>query len=423
MFALVDCNNFYASCERVFNPSLWGKPVVVLSNNDGCIVARSNEAKALGIRMGEPAFEIADLLQKKQVAVFSSNYALYADMSERVIQALTHLTPFVEVYSIDEAFLDLSRLPLNALPEFARTIKKTVKQWTGIPVSVGIAPTKTLAKAANYFAKHHAQGIYLLTQPAQIQQTLAQMPVQEVWGIGRQYAKMLLKNGITTALQLSRQPHEWVKKHLHLPGLRLVYELNGVSCLPVNLFTPPKKGICTSRSFGQEQTQLSALREAVATFTARCAEKLRQQQSYAGMLTVFIHTNPFKPHLPQYTGTRTICLPTATHHTALLISHALSALDAIYRPHYVYKKAGVYVSNITPAQQVQANLFNAAEAITPKQRQLTQAIDAINSLMGRDTVRYAVQGFNHNWKLRQLKRSPRYTTCWEELLTIVVSGY
>jgi len=416
MFALADCNNFYASCERVFNPKLQGRPVVVLSNNDGCIVARSNEAKQLGIRMGEPAFKIKDLLQQHKVAVFSSNYALYADMSERVMQTLRQLTPFLEVYSIDEAFIDLRRFAPHTLPDFAGRVRQTVGQWTGIPVSVGMAPTKTLAKVANFYAKKSPDGVYLLLCPADIENALQQLPVAEVWGIGRQYEKLLYKNGVETALQLRQLPDGWIQQQLGIVGLRLVHELRGISCLPAQLFTPPKKGICTSRSFGHGVTEPAPLQEAVANFAVRCAEKLRRQQSCANLLTVFIHSNPFKPHLPQYSNSITLQLPAAAQHNADLIQQALWGLQKIYRPGFVYKKAGVYVSGIVPQSGVQGNLFG--QKSRERQTQLSKAIDALNQRMGRDTVRYAIQGYERVWKLRQEQLSPRYTTCWNELLTI-----
>lgn len=421
MFAVVDCNNFYVSCERVFNPALNGKPVVVLSNNDGCIIARSNEAKALGIKMGVPAFRIAEFLHQNQVAVYSSNYALYGDLSHRVMNVLEQFTPELEIYSIDEAFLNLAGLPVH-LEEYARKIRATVLKNVGIPVSVGIGPTKVLAKTANHYAKKvpENQGIYVLDSPAKIDEALKLFAIDEVWGIGRQYSKLLKSIGVQTAWDFIQLQDGWVKKRMTVVGLRVKKELEGVSCLEMELIPTAKKVICTSRSFGESQTELEPIREAVATYAARCGEKLRRQHSYAGMLMVFIHTNGFKANEPQYERNFVCKLPVPTNNTMELIRYALFALEAIYRKGYRYKKAGVLVLDIVPENQVQGALFDRVDR--PKHAAVMKTLDAINSKYGRDTLKVAAQGTGKDkkWRLRQEKLSPSYTTKWDDIIAVRV---
>lgn len=419
MFALVDCNNFYASCERVFNPALNSKPVVVLSNNDGCVIARSSEAKALGIKMGVPAFQIAEFLQKNGVAVHSSNYALYGDLSHRVMCTLGQFTPELEIYSIDEAFLNLGGLSVDWV-EYAQRIRKTVLKNIGIPVSVGIGPTKTLAKTANHYAKKipENQGIYVLDSAAKINDALKLFDVDEIWGIGRQYSKLLKSLNIKTAWDFTQLADSWVKKRMTVVGLRVKKELEGISCLELELIPSAKKVICTSRSFGEAQTELEPLREAVATYAARCAAKLRKQRSCAGMLMVFIHTNGFKANEPQYERNFVCKLPVATNSTIELIRYALFALEAIYKKGYRYKKAGVLVMDIVEENQIQGSLFDRVDR--DKHTAIMKAIDDINSRFGRDALKIAVQGSGKKWKLRQEKLSPRYTTNWKDIIKIRV---
>lgn len=421
MFAVVDCNNFYVSCERVFNPALNGKPVVVLSNNDGCIIARSDEAKALGIKMGVPAFRIAEFLHQNQVAVYSSNYALYGDLSHRVMSVLEQFTPELEIYSIDEAFLNLAGLPVH-LEEYARKIRATVLKNVGIPVSVGIGPTKVLAKTANHYAKKvpENQGIYVLDSPAKIDEALKLFAIDEVWGIGRQYSKLLKSIGVQTAWDFIQLQDGWVKKRMTVVGLRVKKELEGVSCLEMELIPTAKKVICTSRSFGESQTELEPIREAVATYAARCGEKLRRQHSCAGMLMVFIHTNGFKANEPQYERNFVCKLPVPTNNTMELIRYALFALEAIYRKGYRYKKAGVLVLDIVPENQVQGSLFDRVDR--PKHAAVMKTLDAINSKYGRDTLKVAAQGTGKDkkWRLRQEKLSPSYTTKWDDIIAVRV---
>lgn len=419
MFALVDCNNFYASCERVFNPALNGKPVVVLSNNDGCIIARSNEAKTLGIKMGAPAFQMAKFLQKNDVAVYSSNYALYGDLSHRVMSTLEQFTPELEIYSIDEAFLNLTGLSVD-FTEYARKIQRTVIKNVGIPVSVGIGPTKVLTKTANHYAKKSPenQGIYVLDSPAKIDEALKLFEIDEVWGIGRQYAKLLRSLNVKTAWDFTQLQDGWVKKRMTVVGLRVKKELEGISCLEIELIPPAKKVICTSRSFGESQTEPEPLREAVATYATRCAAKLRKQHSCAGMLMVFIHTNGFVENEPQYEKNFVCKLPVATNSTMELIRYALFALQAIYKKGYRYKKAGVLAFDIVPEDQVQGALFDNVDR--PKHTAIMKTLDGINSKYGRDTLKLAIQGSGKKWKLRQEKLSPSYTTDWKNIITIRV---
>lgn len=419
MFALVDCNNFYVSCERVFRPDLQGRPVVVLSNNDGCIIARSNEAKQLGIKMGEPAFKIADFLAAHQVAVFSSNYALYGDLSHRVMCTLGQFTPELEVYSIDEAFLNLAGLSVE-WAEYARTIRTTVGRNIGIPVSIGVAPTKVLAKVANHLAKKNPEqnGVCVLASPEKIAEVLSSFPVEEVWGIGRQYTKLLHKNRVYTAGEFLQLDDGWVRRKMTVVGLRIKKELEGISCLEMELIPPAKKVICTSRSFGQEQSELEPLTETVATYAARCAEKLRRQRSCAGMMMVFLHTNSFKEHEPQYAKNLVYKLPVPTNSTIELIRYASAGLRMIYKKGYRYKKAGVIVMEIVPEDRIQGSLFDRVDR--EKQAVVMRKIDEINAKYGRDTLKVAAQGSGEKWKLRQEKLSPCYTTRWEDIIKVRV---
>lgn len=419
MYALIDCNNFYASCERLFNPKWVNKPLVVLSNNDGCVIARSNEAKKIGIRMGQPAFEMKELLEKEDVAVCSSNYSLYGDISERVMQSIKTLVDEVEVYSIDEAFADLSDFKIQNLEKLGEEIKNRVFQWVGIPVSVGIAPTKTLAKIANHIAKKQPQyqGVCFLKNSMEIKSALVQFPIDDVWGVGRKSAKHLQNFGILNAYDFSQANEAWVRTNFTVTGLRIVKELNGISCIPLNQLIPPKKNICTSRSFGKMVKEYPVLAEAVANYAARCAEKLRKQNSCANMLLVFLNTNPFREDLKQYYRHVFIPLPVASSSSSEIIHYALLGLQTIFKEGYAYKKAGVIVSEIVPNNQVQQNLFDQVDRT--RQAKLMATLDLLNSKMGRDIVRISAQGTEtREWKLRQEKLSPAYTTRWNDLLEI-----
>jgi DNA polymerase V len=421
LFALIDCNNFYVSCERVFQPALWGKPVVVLSNNDGCVIARSEEAKALGIPMGLPAFQLADLLQVHPIEVFSSNYTLYGDMSARVMTTLAQWTRDVEVYSIDEAFLHLSALPSDALAAYGQTMRTTIHQWTGIPVSIGIGTTKTLAKLANRLAKRSAEarGVVTLTSPAAVEATLAQTPIEDLWGIGPGYTRRLKAHDIRTALQLQNVNDRWVRQQLGIVGLRIVWELRGISCLPLERCPPPKQSLMVSRSFGRPITALTEMREAVATYTTRATEKLRRAQRAAGVLTVFLMTNRFADE-PQYANSVTIPLPVATQDTAELIQYAFRGIEQLFHEGYRYKKAGVILTALVPAHQVQTHLFDQHDR--ERSQRLMAALDALNTQWGTGTVRYGAVGLQPRWRMRCGRRSPRYTTRWQELVVVRCAG-
>jgi DNA polymerase V len=422
MFGLCDCNNFYASCERVFNPALNGKPVVVLSNNDGSIIARSNEAKALGIKMGQPFYQVKPVIDEHKVSVFSSNYELYGDMSNRVMTVLSGLAPESEIYSIDECFMGFPGWQEDDLLSHASTIKDQVHQWTGIPISIGLAPTKTLAKAANKVAKK-ANGIRLIRESKDIDSLLENLPVEDLWGIGRQYNKLLRANDIRTALQFKNMPDGWIQKHMTIMGLRLAYELRGISCLPLEKVQETKKAICTSRSFGQYVSTYTEMEEAVSNFTFKCSEKLRKERTAAKVVTVFIHTNSFNAILPQYSNSRTLRLPVATDSTPELIQYVLKALKAIYKPGYAYKKAGVIVTGIVPNNAIQQNLFDDVDRA--KQLVLMNTLDEVNKKIGQKKgsfnppVKFAVQTHTAkevNWPMQRKYLSPCYTTRWDQVL-------
>jgi len=422
MFALVDCNNFYASCERVFNPALEQRPVVVLSNNDGCIIARSEEAKALGIAMGTPEFKCREFLQKHDVAVFSSNYTLYGDMSARVMTTLEELAPAIEVYSIDESFLDLSGFGRFDLEEFARTIRKTVRQYTGIPVSVGIGSTKTLAKVANRLAKKTPgyNGVCLMDTDDALHEALERTPVNGVWGIGRRWSRRLEQRSITTALRFSQVPAAWVRKEMHVTGAKVQAELRGQSCLPLEEVQPSKKSICTSRSFGRNVRERDELAEAVTTFAARGAEKLRKEGALASTVTVFVGTSPFEQPSHRYWGTRTLTLFEPSQDTLVLTAAADRLLDELFRPGYTYRKAGVLYSGLLPAGGSGANLslFSETQGTRdPRHEKLMQVMDNLNRTYGRGTVRLAGESIEA-WKPVQEHRSPCYTTRWSDIIEV-----
>ncbi|MBN1532680.1 MAG: Y-family DNA polymerase [Spirochaetes bacterium] len=415
VFALVDCNNFYVSCERIFRPDLKERPVVVLSNNDGNVVSLSNEAKTLGIPFGAPFFKLAELIAEEGVAVFSSNYTLYGDMSRRVMDTLSSFSPDMEIYSIDEAFLAL-RGGTDAVTGRGRDIRETVMRWTGIPVSIGIAPTKTLAKLASKVVKKDSSlgGLLNITGHPHLQEILGHLDVEAVWGVGPRYGGMLRSAGFRTVRDLMLAPDHWVRKKMHVTGLRTVMELRGISCLALEDAAPPKKGIVCSRSFGRPVSSLEELQEAVASYAARGAEKLRGQGSAASFLTVFIATNRFVPEDPQYSNGVTVPLPVPSSYTPLMIRTALQLLERIYRPGFRYKKAGVMFSGIVPQWDRQLDLFRPVRE-SERQQRLMRVMDGVNRGMGRDTLYFASQGVTRAWGMRRAYLSRRYTTRWNEL--------
>jgi DNA polymerase V len=416
-FALVDCNNFYVSCERVFQPDLRGKPVVVLSNNDGCVIARSNEAKALGIEMGAPWHLCREQFDKHGVVVRSSNYTLYGDMSARVMNVLRNLTPHLEVYSIDEAFLSLSGFE-NRLEEHARELRRTVMQWTGIPVSVGIAPTKILAKVANRFAKKDAavDGVMMLVEQAAQEAALGRMELTDLWGVAGRIARRLQEINICSPLDLKRADPHFVRERFSVVMERMVYELGGVSCLPLEEVVPDRKNIMSSRSFGRPVETRAEMEEAVSTYAARAAEKMRRQRLAASSLMVFIETNGFRPQDAQYYASQTVTLAVASADNAKIIRAALSGLAAIWRNGFRYKKAGVMLLDLMPAASAGAGLFDEPD----NERSITRmrTMDRINAKYGRDTLTMGATGRRRAWKLRRDFLSPCFTTKWEDLLTV-----
>ena len=417
MIALVDCNNFYASCERVFQPHLENKPIVVLSNNDGCVIARSNESKALGVKMGAPAFQMKEIFDKNNVHVFSSNFALYGDLSKRVMTILQGEAPQIEIYSIDEAFLDFTGI-IDKKKQ-AVDLRNKVKKWTGIPVSVGLAPTKTLAKIANHVAKKHTKhGVFVLDNNRLIIKVLKRIPVGDVWGVGRRYAEFLSSKGIYTAYDLTLKNDHWVKRNLSINGLRMVKELKGIPCYALESSTSRKKNICTSRSFGRKVKDFDELKEAVATYATGCAMKLRKEKSLAFKVMVFLTTNPFNTSETQYRASQKIMLDVPTNDGVEITKVAISALKKIYKSGFIYKKAGVIVSEIVPDYTRQLSLFDNRDV--NKQKKLMDVMDKLNTQMGRDKVRLAVQGFDRKWRLKQERLSPCYTTRLADILTVKV---
>lgn len=417
MIALVDCNNFYASCERVFRPDLKEKPIVVLSNNDGCVIARSNEAKAIGIKMGEPAYKRREDFKKHKVHIFSTNFPLYGDMSNRVMSILQKNSKDIEIYSIDEAFLDCQD---SNLKKYGIDIKKKVMQWTGIPVCVGIAETKVLAKLANHIAKKHTKsGTFILKEKKNILDVLKKTNVGEIWGIGSRSAKLLNSYGIYNAFELISLDESWIKRKLSVVGLRIVHELKGIKCFDLDNKKQIKKNICTSRSFGTPTSDYNHLSQAISTFAVRCSEKLRKQQSSASTIKIFIYTNPFNPRQKQYYGNITLKLDQATNDNQVMIQEALKGLKSIYKEEYIYKKAGVIVGNLIPTNQIQLNLFDNLNN-RDKYKKISTIFDKINNSMGKDKIRIAVQGFDRKWQMKQEKLSPAYTTRIEDILTIKI---
>jgi DNA polymerase V len=416
-FALVDGNNFYVSCERVFNPALEGRPVVVLSNNDGIVVARSAEVRALGVKMGVPWFQLKDTARKHGILAYSSNYTLYADMSNRMMRVLGTYSPQQEIYSIDECFLGFDGFPAAELPAIGQRIRRQVKQWVGIPVCVGIGATKTLAKLANHCAKKGlagAEGVcdFGRMQPAELDALLTRIEVGEVWGVGRRLTEKLAVRGITTVRDLRDADAVTLADAFSVVLQRTVMELRGVSCLELEELAPAKKQIVSSRSFGAYIYSLSELEEAVATYVARAAEKLRRQHSVAGALHVYIRTNPFKPEHPQYQRGLTLPLAAPSADTHTLTRAALSGLKHLFKSGYAYQKAGVMLMDLRAAGVVQGQLFDTAP---PDRPALMRVIDRANAQWGRGTLRLAAEGVSQSWQMRRERVSPAYTSRWEDL--------
>lgn len=413
MFALVDCNNFYASCERLFRPDLRYTPVAVLSNNDGCIIARSQEVKDMGIPMGAPYFKIKDKLRQQGVKIFSSNYALYADVSSRVMETLEQFSPDQEVYSIDECFVGLHHLPQQDWLALGHEMRDTVIQWTRIPVGVGIGATKTLAKAANKLSKKHG-GVCVMTEPSIILQRLSELPVGDVWGIGRQYAKMLAGHGINNAAQLRELPDAWVRQHLTIVGLRTVHELRGICCIPLEDMPPQQKGLACTRSFGSPITQWPDMAEAITHYITRAAEKLRARGLKARYMQVFLRTSP---HAPDYfIRTTSLELPNHTSYTPELIHYGKHGLERVFEQGRRYVKCGVMLTDLIRAEDTAPDLFQRVD--DERRQRLMLAIDTINRRDGKHTIHYAGAGIKQGWGMARGNLSPNYTTSWKDIPVI-----
>lgn len=419
-FALIDCNNFYASCERLFDPTLAERPVVVLSNNDGCVIARCGRAKALGIPMGMPFFKLRPLVERFDIAVRSSNYELYGDLSRRVMTVLSRFSPRMEIYSIDEAFLTFDNSLLERRSGLGEEIRATVSRWVGIPVSIGLASTKTLAKAANWQAKHNATNVFQVRGDADRRQLLTSMPIQEVWGIGARIARRLSAMGLHTAADfVDKLDARQVRREFTITGWRTWRELVGVPCLEIEDQPAPRQTLCTSRSFGREQTDPRGIEASVASFAATCAAKLRSSQQVTPLLQVFLATNRFRPDQPQAVPVGLHAFDPSTNDTLEIVAAATKLARALFRRGYSYKKAGVLLLNLQPEHQVQGNLFDPIPD-RPRRRALMNGLDRLNRRYGDGTVTTAaaMAGQSHSWHMRQDARSPRCTTRWDEILSI-----
>ena len=413
--ALIDCNSFYVSCERLFKPKLLNKPVVVLSNNDGCVISRSNEAKALGIKMGEPFFKVKDLVSKHKVFVFSSNYALYGDLSRRVMKILKTFSPNVEIYSIDEAFLDLSFVEENKTEELAKEIRNRILKWTGIPTSVGVSNTKTLSKVANHIAKKNNTGVMYL-DPKYSDEYLKKFEIQDIWGVGRQLTKFFIKNNILTAFDLKNVSNTWIKKSTNVLSAKTVMELRGVPCIDLMPHSEKRKSCCVSRSFGRKVSNLEELKEAITAHSLNATEKIRTDEQITRSITVFIRTSPFNKDKRYYSNSHTIELPIDTNNSLEIVKYALEALDKIYKPGYLYQKAGIILSKLKDADKFERNLLTPI--IEKDLKKLMNAIDLTNTKYGRYSISLAQAGINKSWKMRRQHSSKIDTASFYDLPTI-----
>ena len=418
--ALVDCNSFYVSCERLFNPSIIKKSVIVLSSNDGCVISRSTEAKALGIKMGEPYFKVEKIIKKNDVKVFSSNYSLYGDISRRVMKTLKQFSPQMEIYSIDEAFLNLSSIRDENLFEHGSKIRKTVLKWTGIPTSIGIATTKTLSKVANHIAKKEQSGIVNLINTKQIDQILKEIEINEVWGVGRQLTKFYIKNGIHTAYQLKNMHNNWIKKNTNVLGSRTAMELKGIPCVSLEEHQEKRKNCCVSRSFGRKVTKLEELSESVTTHCLNAAEKIRSDNQTTKRITVFIRTSPFQKDKNYYANSKDIDLPVRTNDSIELVKQALIALQYIYRKGYKYQKAGIIFSGLNEVDIYKKNLFSSINN-EEKRKKLMKAIDYTNIKYGRHALSIAQAGLRKKLNIKRQHSSKIDTACFDFLPTIKIA--
>ena len=419
MYALVDCNNFFVSCERVFQPQLEGRAVHVLSNDDGCVVARSNESKAMGIKMGTPFFKVKHFVESGALEVRSSNYALYGDLSARVMSILAETVPHIEIYSIDEAFLHLDGISREAVPGLCRDLVARIRRWVGIPVSIGVAPTKTLAKIASHFAKNYPgyKGVCMMDSDAKRLKALELTPIEDVWGVGRRLAPRMHASGIRTALDYVTRPESWVRSNFNIPGVRTWEELQGRACVEEDR-EERRKSICTSRSFADMISDEDELCLRVSDFAASCAHKLREEGSAACEVTTFLYTNRFREDMRQYFPSATVRLAVAANSTHEIVGAALRAFRTIYRPEYMYKKAGVIVNAIVPADAVQSSLFDNDEELRDRQERLSKVMDAVNA-GGNSLLRLASQRSGHYADgIRSEYRSRLYSTSLDDIIEI-----
>ena len=418
VFALADCNSFYASCERVFNPKIKNKPVVVLSNNDGCIIARTNEAKALGIKMGEPLFKARKIIEKNNVKVFSSNYTLYGSMSNRIMKILEQLFPNIEIYSIDEAFMEISSLKkIYNYSKYAMKVREIILKWTGIPVSIGIGETKTLAKIANQIAKDNAntQGVFDITKIKNKEKILKKTKVEKIWGIGNKLSKFLIKNNIHNAYEFIQQDNRWIRKNMNILGLKTKMELNSISCYELDNNFKLRKSCCVSRSFGKRIKSLKKMSEAVSTYIIRAAEKIRNEKLVANNINLYIRTNPFNRNPNEfYVNSISIPLNFPTNNTITLNKETLTGLKKIFKKGYLYQKAGVILSGLE-VQNIDLNLFKEDDK---RKEVLMNAFDSINQKYGKNSLRIASEGMEKKWLMKRSRCSSNFTTNLKDLLTV-----
>ena len=414
--ALIDCNSFYASCERIFNPKLLGKPIVVLSNNDGCIITRSAEAKALGIKMGEPYFKAKKIIEKNNVKVFSSNYSLYGDISQRVMEILLGFSPEVEIYSIDEAFLNFKGFKNHELLTYCKHIRQTIKQWVGIPVSIGVGSTKTLSKIANHLAKKEAdyEGICILKGDEKIEEALNRIEIGDVWGIGRRLSKFLRNYGVCTAKQFAFLDRRWIRKNMGVVGEKIQLELRGVSCLDLELLPSPKKSCCVSRSFSRPIEKIEELQESIANYGSRVAEKIREEGLIAQSMSIFVLTNHFNKKEKQYSSSIKLQLDYPTSDSKLIVKRAVEGIQRIYKESYRYKKAGIILYELHSSSSVRGLL----DYDKPRTDSLMRSLDEINYRYGSATLRLAAEGIRRSWHMRREKVSPCYTTSFDQLMIV-----
>ena len=414
--ALIDCNSFYVSCERLFNPKIKNIPVVVLSNNDGCVISRSTEAKKIGIKMGEPYFKVKELVKKNNVQIFSSNYSLYGDLSRRVMKVLKGFSDKIEIYSIDEAFIDLSHIKDENIEDYGKKIRERVLKWTGIPTSVGISCTKTLSKVANHVAKKNKTGVIFLKD--NIDDVLKNFDISDIWGVGRQLSKLYIKNGINNAYKLKNISNSWVKKSTNVLGAKTVMELRGIPCINLETEETKRKSCCVSRSFGRKIESLNKLKESITTHCLNAAEKIRNDNQTTRSITVFIRTSPFDKNRKYYSNSLTIDLPVATNNSLELVKVAIEGLKKIYKYGYFYQKAGVILSKLSEAGEKNLNLLTPI--LENKSQTLMKAIDVTNAKYGRNVISVAQAGINNSWKMRREHSSKIDTASFDSLPKISI---